>query len=306
MKSDFAPLRTTIIIILCFGLFVPLSGLAEWLTLVPSEYGQSRSFTISGNERTYFSVETGQMLSVQIKGPTQIRILTRLEFDSQPDRSVEYTLQYSMDDQVTDRITFTSRPIDTARDEDKPGRLLGYLRKHSIDVPRGVHSYSFQVTDGVKRLWMRVQEQQANYVENLQRVAMQPHHYTEAVDLEVKEKLTTYYRIGGENEVRIDVIGPTNIKILARLEYDDTMRGNQKFRFQVLEGDEVVETYSLGTELSDVARYIVPTSTLVSRGEKVYLDIPEGVHSYRIVLLDGNRTALIKFHIPVKDLGNES
>jgi hypothetical protein len=90
------------------------------------------------------------------------------------------------------------------------------------------------------------------------------------------------------------------------MEYDNTMRGDQNFQFQVLEGDQVVETYSVSTVLSDVARYIQPTMTLVSRGEKVYFDVPEGSHSYRIKLLDGDRTALIKFLIPVKDLGNES
>ena len=153
---------------------------------------------------------------------------------------------------------------------------------------------------------MRVQEQQSTYMENLRRIPFQPHRFTKAVDLEVKEKITTYYRIGDENELQLNVIGSTNLKILARLEYDQTMRGDQKYRFQILEGDKVIETYSLSTELSDLAKYIEPTSTLLSRGETVYLDVPKGLHSYRIVLLDENRTALIKFLIPVKDLGNES
>jgi hypothetical protein len=306
MKSKVFSSPLLLGILLCAGLLIPLIGSAAWLTLIPSEYGQSHSFKVSGNDRTYFSVETGKQLSVQVKGPTQIRVLTRLEFDSMPNQSVEYTIHYAMDDQAANQITFTSRPIDAVRDPQDPNRLMGFLRSHSIDVPRGVHSYSFQVTNGIKLVWMRIQEQQAGYVENLSRVAMQPHHYTKAVDLDVKEKLATYYRIGEDNEVSIDIIGPTNLKILARLEFDETMRGTQKFRFQVLEGDKVIETYSLSTEVSDVARYIEPTSTLLSRGEKVYLDVPEGAHSYRIVLLDENRTALIKFHIPVKDLGNES
>jgi hypothetical protein len=287
-------------------MILPATGLAEWLNLVPSEYGQSRMFKISDRDRTYFSIEEGGYLAVQIKGPTQIRIITRMEFDVQPSQAQEYSIQYMMDDQVVDRVTFTARPIETARDPKDPDRLLGYMREHSIDVPQGVHSYAFSIVDGAERVWARVQEQQTSYIENLRRISFQPHHYTTAVDLEVKEKITTYYRIGNGEELRLDVIGPTNLKILVRMEYDDTMRGDQEFQFQVLEGDQVVETYSFSTVLSDVAKYIEPTMTLVSRGEKVYFDVPAGLHSYRIVLLDGDRTALIKFLIPVKDLGNES
>ena len=295
-----------IAISLCLLMIIPATGLADWLNLVPSEYGQSQMFNISGRDRTYFSMEEGGYLTVQVKGPTQIRIITRMEFDAPPSRAREYSIQYTMDDQVADRVTFTARPIETARDPKNPDRLLGYMREHSIDVPQGIHSYAFSIGEGAERVWVRVQEQQTSYIENLRRISFQPQHYTTAVDLEVKEKITTYYRIGSDDELQVDVIGPTNLKILVRMEYDDTMRGEQKFQFQVFEGDQVVETYSFNTVLSDVARYIEPTMTLVSRGEKVYFDVPEGVHSYRIKLLDGDRTVLIKFLIPLKDLGNES
>lgn len=297
---------STLAVFLCLLVILPATGLGDWLNLVPSEYGESQMFKISGRDRTYFSMEKDGYLAVQVKGPTQIRIITRMEFDTQPRRAREYSIQYTMDDQLADRVTFTARPIDTARDPKNPDRLLGYMREHSIDVPQGVHSYAFSISDGADRVWIRVQEQQTTYIENLRRISFQPQQYTTAVDLEVKEKITTYYRMGNDEELRLDVIGPTNLKILVRMEYDNTMRGDQTFQFQVLEGDQVVETYSVTTVLSDVARYIEPTMTLVSRGEKVYFDVPEGMHSYRIKLLDGDRTALIKFLIPVKDLGNES
>jgi hypothetical protein len=306
MKSDLAQHLLWAVVSWTLLLMSPLACQASWLILVPSSFGQSRILTISGHDRRYYSIERDQPLSVQAKGPTQIRILTRLEFESQPSEAVDYTIEYTMDDQATDHVDFSSRPIEAARDPNNPKVLLGYLRDYCIDVPRGVHSYTFQVTDGVDRVWVRVQEQQSTYMENLRRIAFQPHHFTKAADLEVKEKITTYYRIGNDNELQLDVIGPTNVKILARLEYDQTMHGAQKYRFQILEGDKVVETYSLSTELSDVAKYIGATSTLLSRGETVYLDVPKGPHSYRVVLLDENRTALIKFLIPVKDLGNES
>jgi hypothetical protein len=306
MKPMYSIIRLPITMLCSLFFLTPLTGLAEWISLVPSEYGQSRVFSISDHEHTYFSIEKGNQLSIQVKGPSQIRILTRREFAAQPNQSVEYTIRYTMDSQVSERLNFTARPIDTARDLENPERLLGYLRKHSIDVPRGVHSYSFEIVDDSPRIWVRVQEQQTSYIENLRRIAIQPHQYTTAVDLDVKERIYTYYRIGNSDEIRLDVIGPTNLKILARLEYDNTMRGDQKYRFQVLEGDSVVETYSLSTKLSDVAKYIEPAYTLLSQGEKVYLDVPEGRHSYRVVLLDNHRSMLIKFLIPVKDLGNES
>jgi hypothetical protein len=289
----------------CVGCLIPQLGRSEWMTLMPSEYAESRVLDISGRERTYFSIEKGKPLKVEVKGPTQIRILTRLEFATEPSQSAEYSVLCVMDTETPEKVAFNSRPITTVRDNQQSKRLLGYLRTHSIDVPAGVHSYAFQVNDYSQRIWLRVQEKKAEYIENLQRVAIQPQKYSKAVDLEVKEKITTYYLIGGNNEVQIEVIGPTNLQLLTRLEYDSTMRGTQKFRLQVLEGNRVMETYSFSTELSDVSHYIERSSNLLSRGEKVSLDVPAGSHSYRIVLLDENRTALIKFLIPIKDLGNE-
>jgi hypothetical protein len=306
MKHTFLFSKTAIIILVTVCSIIPIIGHSEWMTLMPSEYGQSKILSISERDRTYFSIEKGKSLSVQIKGPTQIRILTRLEFESQPSKSVEYAVEYSIDNQASEKVMFNSRPISSVRDEHQPSRLIGYLRIHSIDMPQGTHLVSFKVVNDSQRIWMRVQEQKATFVENLSRVAIQPHQFTKAVDLEVKEKITTYYRIGEDNEVKIDVIGPTNLQILTRLEFDNTMRGEQKFRFQVLEGEKVVETYSFSTEISDVAHYIEPSGNLLSRAEKVSFDIPTGSHSYRIVLMDGNRTALIKFLIPIKDLGNKS
>jgi len=305
MKSLLLFSRTTTIILACVWSLIPLVGHSEWLTLMPSEYGQSRTFNISGRDRTYFSIEKGKSLSIQVKGPTKIRILTRLEFDNKSTQTVWYDVQYSMDNQPVERASFTSRPVEIARDNQQPGRLLGFLREHSIEVPAGIHSYSFQVVNGLQRIWMRVQEQKSAYVKNLARVSLQPHEYKKAVDLEVKEKITTYYRIGAGDDVKIDVIGPTNLQILTRLEFDNTMRGEQKYRLQILEGEQVVVTYSFNTSLSDVSHYIEPSSNLLSRGEKSSLDVPAGNHSYRIVLLDENRTALIKLLIPEKDLGNK-
>jgi hypothetical protein len=306
MKSELT-LKSSLILTSWLSLLIlPLAAFSSWLNVVPSEFGQSRTLNISGHDRIYYSLEKDGRVSIQVKGPTQIRILTRQEFESQPSQSVNYILQYTQDDQNVEQVDFSSLPIETARDPNNPAVLIGYLRDYSIDVPRGVHSYSFQIADNTHRVWIRVQEQQSDYMENLRRIPFQPHQFSKAVDLDVKESITTYYRIGNDNQIQLDVIGPTNLKILARLEYDQTMRGDQKYRFQILEGDKVVDTYSLSTRLSDVAKYIEPTSTLLSRGEKVYLDVPKGHHTYRIVLLDENRTALIKFLIPVKDLGNES
>jgi len=279
--------------------------MTAWITLAPSEYGESRILSISGRDRAYYSIEKGGQFSFQVKGPTQVRILTRLEFATYPSQSVEYGIQYRVDDHATETVTLTSRPAEVARDPNNPRLLLGYLRDLCLDVPRGVHSYALQVSDDVTRVWVRIQEQESTYEQKLSRVAIAPQQYSTAVDLEVKERITTYYRVDSNSQITLNVIGPTNLKVLARLEFDQTMRGLQKFRFQILEAGQVVETYAITTELSDVARYIQPVSTLLSKGDTCYLDVPKGSHSYRIVLLDEGRSALFKFYIPVKDLENE-
>jgi len=287
------------------GFLLPPEGISAWITLVPSEYAESRTLSVSGRNRTYFSIEKGNHFSFQVKGPTQIRVLTRLEFPGYVSQSVEYGIRYTIDDQTTETVTLSSRPAETARDPKNPKVVLGYLREICLDVPRGVHSYALGVSDDVTRVWVRIQEQEASFLQKLSRVAMAPQQYSAAVDLEVKEKIITYYRVGGSNQMVLNLIGPTNLKILTRLEFDQTMSGLQKFRFQVLEADQVVKTYAVATEISDVAKYIEPTSTLLSKGEAFYLDVPKGSHSYRIALLDENRSALFKFYIPVKDMENE-
>ncbi|MFH1011235.1 MAG: hypothetical protein V1784_08375 [bacterium] len=292
-------------IALLLGLTIAAGAKVRWRTVAPQRFDRKVTLRISEKNRTYYLLRKDCEIEVRLTGPTKLRVISRAEIPSSKKQS-RYTYLVRRDDGKPVEFSRRGKVSAEARPARNGSTKLSAGEKHVLNVPAGSHSYTFRLPEkSSDRLFLRFHQLEGDLGAPTQVVAMTPQLWTKSVDLVVREETTTYYRLGEENEIALRLIGPAKLKVLARLEFHPDMQGQQDFRLQVLEDGLIKATYPLSTTESDVCQYL-ETSTLVpAKAEIFYLDIPQGEHDYRFVLLDGNHTVLLKFLLPKKDLGGE-
>ena len=306
MKREYS---TVITIILLCALFKVPSLQAEngftWNSVNPDKAPSPVKVLVIGKKLTYYPLEKGDEIFVTIEGPTRMRVLTRIEFGSDLGGEKRYYLRYERDDGKMSKFRRATTAAASAVLADHPSTHLGTSRSIYIKVPEGKHTYRFYVgSKSNYRLYLRFYERIATVNPDADNVAFAPSMYTTSVPLIIKEEEVTYYRSGQQDSVRLSIIGPTTIKVLARLEFDPTMIANQKFRINVLEDGIEKHIYPLRSEPSEVAEYLNVSETIVGKGAKFFIEVPRGKHEYCFKIIDNGRNVLLRFYIPSEDLKN--
>ena len=135
-------------------------------------------------------------------------------------------------------------------------------------------------------------------------IAYLPRTFPEEIRIAVREREYIYYRVQEGQSVEIEVIGPTRIKGISRLEFDHTMRGEKPYRIQIRENNTIISTKPFTGAISETASYVVTTNKLVGKGDTFYIDVPTGRHRYQVTTPDNGMTVLLRFYLPQSDLGN--
>ncbi len=286
-----------------------LSAVAQngftWESFRPDKVPKAVKVLVMGKKLNYYPLVKGDEIYVNVEGPTRLRILTRIEFGENLGGEKSYYLRCERDDGKKNKYRRVTTAAASAVLADLPSTHLGTSRSVYIKVPPGKHTYRFYVgSKSNYRLYLRFYERVSTINPNTDNVAFTPSMYTTDVPLIINEEEVLYYRSGHQDSVRLSVIGPTTIKVLARLEFDPTMIADQKFRIHVLEDGTEKHIYPLRSEPSEVAEYREISETIVGKGAKFFIEVPRGKHDYCFKIIDNGRNVLLRFYIPSEDLNN--
>lgn len=267
----------------------------------PSGFVQKENIIVSEKERVYYKLDPTQPAIIKLIGPGKLNVITRGEFKPGEVEKIKYSILYTVDGGVQKTKTFSNVAKSTkAKYSDPKKGNPGQSEEFVIDLGRGNHSIEFKILDGKIPVDCRfsftpVKEKKMDWV------AFSPKAPIEPVNIITKETATTYYRFSEEKPLKLEVNGPTEIRVLSRIENHFHMKGRINYRLQVKENGQVINTYQLNSVHSEVAVYEDNKNLIPGKACEFVIDIPKGRHSYEIVPLDKDKnTVLGRLLIPKK------
>jgi hypothetical protein len=262
--------------------------------------------SIKGNKRVYQRVSPDQPLEVEFMGPRKVLVHIRNAFLETEKNSKEYRVNVLMDEHNYDEFVFRTRPSRFAAFQNQSqNMLMGRLRRFMVEVPEGRHSLKFfQAASGSQEpLYLRFFTSE-NLSKSSKRVSMSPDEYDEVITLIYQEKEHSYYRMNSEKPVKLSVVGPTELKVITRLEFNRRMKGKHSYQIQIYEDDQLIQTRQYRTYKSDVASYHEVSSLSPGRSRSFLISVPKGKHVYALKPVGlQSESVIVKILIPQKDIG---
>lgn len=275
--------------------------------LKPSNYQKRVSTIVSGKTRYYYFLSSDKASVITLQGPGKLQVITRARFKPDSPEKLGYSVLYSIDGSAQKKsIIKETQKSTTDTYADGTLGIPGQSKEFTIDLGRGDHSIEFRLLDdktavGARYIFTPVKEKKIDWI------AFSPLRPSEPVDLISKESTVSYYRFSKAKPLKVEVIGPTELKVMTRIENHYQMRGRIHYRIQVKENNIVKNTYQLSSERSESAAYKDNKELIPGKACEFVINVPEGKHSYEILLLDEDKsTVLGRLLLPKKDVKLEN
>jgi len=265
---------------------------------------QKRVTTLVGEKtRYYYSLNTDKPSTINIQGPGKIRVISRGRFIPKQGNNISYQINYIVDgaELISKMFSNISRSK-TATYKNGSLGVPGQLKDFEIEIGRGYHTielfikdksipvaarYSFTPSRKKKQEW----------------IAFSPIQPTEPVDLITRETTVNYYRFSIDEPLKVVVNGPTELRVLTRVENHYQMKGRIHYRMEVMEEGKVINTYQLSSRRSDITMYKSQTELIPGKACEFVIAVPKGRHTYIISPLDKDKSTLLgRFLLPKKDV----
>lgn len=294
--------------LLLLGLVMLSSGVmaqsgAKTLNLKPTNYQKKVGIVISGKARSYYSLSSVDPSIINVEGPGTLTVNTRAQFKPGDPASVKYTISYTIDGgkQKTFAVSSTGRSKEAAYPDATLG-VPGQLKDFTIELLRGHHTIEFKLTGNEVNVSSRYSFNPAK-IKKQEWLAFSPVQPSEPVDIISKEVATAYYRFSMEKPLKVDIIGPTELRVLTRTENKFQMKGTINYRVQVVENNIVLNTYQLHSKPSEVAVYKDVKDLIPGTACEFVIYVPKGKHVYEILPLDKDKGSLLgRMLLPRKDV----
>ena len=280
-------------------LAIPLSA-ANWSRRSALEFGERVRMTINDKHKIYYEALPQGDVVVEVTGPAAMHVITRVEIEGRKARG-EYVYAWKMDDKDWLQVTHYAKPSEVASLHG--AAEISVSRQDQIEIPEGTHRYTFRRPPSEnRRLFFRITSRPRNPLQNADLTPLQPILFGEVWQVIVRETNFDYYVARTGEVIVLEVVGPTTIKVVSRLDYDAMMMGEKTYRIKVFENEWLKNTYVIQAKPSSVAYYEKQKGHLPGKGSSFYVSVPKGRHSYRFEFVDGDQTSLFRFYIPHDDL----
>lgn len=243
----------------------------------------------------YYLLTKDSPIELNIAGPNWLRVYTRILYKpGMKDKAIYKIIVEENDEEkiVSLETEKSNSAIGPANQE------FGKWRSFFIEVPKGGSSYKFS-------LWQATSETVA-----VRFSFEKPKEWlSEAVTgssfklvLEESGKNTDYYNLTQEVPIKVKFEGPLRLKIAARLNYDITMDGAQKFTIVAIENGKELQRATFRVDKSQSAIYQNKKEVIPSVERTFYLPIPEGKHQLEFQLNETiAKSAGLQFLIKVQE-----
>lgn len=294
-------LLLAILVFIGAGAMAQSPGQSKYLK--PTVYQKKVTTIISEKSRSYYSLSTEEPSTVNLQGPGKLRVLTRGRFTPGEGDEIKYKILYTIDggEQGTVKVSGIER---SSKATYKNGALgvPGDSEDFEIELGRGYHTLEFTLEDekipvAARYNFTRTKEKKKDWI------AFCPNRPSEPVELITRESTVNYYRFSMEKPLKVEINGPTELRVLTRVENHYQMRGRIQYRVQVKEDNEVINTYQLSSRRSEVTVYKDDNTLIPGKGCEFVINVPRGRHTYEIFSLNQDKsTVLGRLLIPENDV----
>ena len=286
-------------------LLFPLTSIiiaGKSVNLKPKNHRKKVTIISSGKKRAYYSLSDKKESIIIVRGPGILRLLSRARFKPEDKNKLSYKIVYSIDGEKEKEIKF-KKVKRSQKATYKNGQLgvPGNLKDFDIELGRGYHTIkilSDKKNPGVEVRYILYPKKakKRNWVD------IEPLSPYEPVELVSKEEAAKYYRFSSDKSLKVEIIGPTMLRIFTRVENDHKMKGRINYRLQVKKDGKVEHTYMLNSRKSEVTTYKSNGKMIPGKAKIVVFDVPRGKHTYEITPIDKDKKTLLgKIVFPKND-----
>jgi len=274
---------------------------ATWTAIEKVPGSSPVDVLVRDKPRVYFRVTRQAPLTVLVEGPALLRVITRAELAAGSPPVVSYKLRASEGANTIEELdTETSAAADVA--PAAGGAVLGKSRRMTFEVPSGRHQIALSLT-GTPGVLVRLQTSHGKLETPM--VSLTPIAATRSVTVSEGEKLVTYYTVQPGQPVKLRVVGPTTLELLARLDFDATMRGTQSYHLRLTEQGKVLRDAKLKTTKAASASYTNLADRTPSKFDRLSVSLGKGLHEIAVELAEpAHGSAEIHARIPEPTVGN--
>lgn len=293
-----------IYILTIFGVCAQSSGNSRYLK--PTNFQNKIITNIADNSRSYYSLDIEQASIISVKGPGILKVRSRGRFVPKEEDKISYEIVYSLNgaEQESLKINSIHRSEQATYKDGSLGKP-GQLRDFEIILGRGNHTIKFYLAGNEIPVAVRYQFIPTKPKKQVW-IAYSPVQPSEPVELVSREESTKYFRFSEDRPLKIEVNGPTELRILTRIENHYDMRGRILYRLQVKEGEEIINTYQMSSRRSEVAAYKDDKNLIPGKACEFVIEVPKGRHIYCVIPMDKDKnTVLGRCLLPKKDVGLE-
>lgn len=269
------------------------------VTLKPDNAQHGITIVSLGKNRTYYALRAKQPTVVSTKGPGELRVLTRACFTADGKNELAYRIVYRVDGAEVQTFDAVSVPSQNARYKDARLGAPGDSKDIRIKVGLGYHTIELVLSDSLPAVSARflfIPRKQ----KKMKWVSLCPLAPVEPVDLFAGESTAHYYRFSKDKPLRVEIIGPTALRVLTRVENSFDMKGRVRYRVRVSQGGQVLRTFQLSSRRSETTTYKKNSKLIPGKAREIVFSVPKGQYRYEIVPLD-NDTMLGQILFPLKD-----
>lgn len=275
--------------------------------LKPSGFQEKVIMVTVGKNRSYYALNTEKESVITVRGPGILRVLSRGIIVSDKNNKIKYHVLYTLNGGKQNK--FSSGSVYPSKQATYSNTALGVpsqLKDFEIELGRGNHTiefvlgidknpvvarFKFTPTKAKKQKW----------------IGYSPITPCEPIELISRESTVKYYRFSFDKPLKVKIIGPTELRVLTRIENHYNMKGRILYRIQVKENDKAVSTYQMSSRRSEVAVYKEDKNLIPGKACEFVIDVPKGKHVYEIVPLDKNKSTILgRCLIPEKDVSLKS
>ncbi|HPE35025.1 MAG TPA: hypothetical protein PLI65_09525 [Bacteroidales bacterium] len=271
--------------------------------LIPENYKKRVTLLVSGKPRHYYALDHEHSSVINVSGPGKLKIISRVRFVENQHIKKSYQLRYSIDGGQERQVKLSGvTPSKVAVYDDEIKGHPGQSRETEISLGRGAHTIAVSIPDAsasvdVRYVFKPTKGKKTSWI------AFAPNRPSEPVELISKETNVKYYRFSRENPLRAEITGPTELRVLTRIENHFNMKGRIHYRLQVKDNNQVLHTFQLSSTHSEVAVYKDESDLVPGKPCEVVIEVPAGRHCYEIYPLDEDKNTLLgRMLIPKKDV----
>ena len=178
---------------------------------------------------------------------------------------------------------------------------IGVARDIFFKVPKGKHNYKIKIlSEDSKKFYARFYQEKKKRKPKF--ITFAPVKNGKTVNLKSKKSDITYYLVDNKGGAELNVIGPAELMIYCRANFDKTMKEKSKFGLGIFENGKSIKKFTGIAKKSLKAAYSDKKELIPSILYKYKFNVPSGKHTYQLKKVNSAAPSLsIRFKMNAND-----